>query len=553
VTIFCSKEEYFMNTGKLSSQVTNVAASSTQPCPRSGGYNIWLIGYVYTYIELKNFTSRDVAASHFYHIFNTVAIIIKRYQLQRNTIALCAINFKIFEKLMSKIKDMEAVLLFSKIKYESNQSKYGYIARTRKKLGSWFGYNEKKVDRLLKILEDKKFIKKEGCSFWGVRKLRITVLYACDHVPINFKILNHLYSFFDSIKASILFSKISFTFNKTSIAHEGKRWCALSKTDLAQWSGLDISTVRTLIKSFVKKGFILDKQFEYKGRFRSHFHLTAPALDILLHHPVYKNNHELARLGKVIHTRNSIEKEVIHTQIPQGKISIPIRKRTNDILENNITVIEKQKKAHYHKQKISTFCDINLNKISPTSLNTRQKKYLVIALERTYARKKFHRSNFKTIKAEVEYFILNATQRVGVSTFKHAVNRAMKILSDKCWCTPFGFHKYSDKGIVIAEKIKNRESEWERVKEGECQRELKSKHSVSHINSLLGQTNTNPDEGVQKNAESILKQIKSCQRDKNTNQVFSVARVKTLLERLYGLLNHGLDYNWLRIQLKRIV
>jgi predicted transcriptional regulator len=367
----------------------------------------------------------------------------------------------------------------------------------------------------------------------------------CGPIPVNFKILNHLVSIIGCRRVSLIFSKIAFAFNNTQIEHENKCWCALAKSELVKWSGVDIKTIQGYIKCLVQKGLILEKKFKYKGRNKSHFHITDYALEI-----IKTISDKTTIKNEKSQGQNSQPTQVTHTKIPLGKTPFPIRIRTevDNNSENNIT--GRIEYSQYKQNSCNNPSEGDINHIN-SELTKRQRKFLKSSLERTYARKHFPLSSFKQTLAEMEYFILNQAQHKGIITFKHAVNRAMKILSDGNWHTPFGFHKFSCAGKTIAEKNKEREATWQAQKSEEI-RALKG----SPILEVVKQTQEkNKSIEAQKQAEHLIEKIshlKALEAIKSIDQRHLLNQAKNFMGRLYELLNQGLSREWLQASLLNI-
>lgn len=89
--------------------------------------------------------------------------------------------------------------------------------------------------------------------------------------------------------------------------------------------------------------------------------------------------------------------------------------------------------------------DINLNNLGAIGkdLNKRQIAYLLAAIKTTAKRIRF---DISEIFGWIKFSILNPCQRKGVTDFKHAVNRFIKLLRERKLTMPFGYNKYTEDG-----------------------------------------------------------------------------------------------------------
>ncbi len=123
------------------------------------------------------------------------------------------------------------------------------------------------------------------------------------------------------------------------------------------------------------------------------------------------------------------------------KNAVPIRISTHSNTVNNIMAPKVKKRAIPYSQKNT----IIFNNIGQ-NLSNEQGRYLQSALDQTIANAQLSISSKEALYQELRFSILNPEQRLGVTTFQHAVHRCMKLLREKTWRTPKGFNRYSDYG-----------------------------------------------------------------------------------------------------------
>lgn len=362
---------------------------------------------------------------------------------------ICPLNFKKFDAMNKKVKNLDASLLLSKIIFHHKGTKIKkngkmWIIRSRNDLAQWFGHNVRKVDKLLRHLEEIGMLEKKTGTWFGVKKIFLCPNYTEDS-PVNITILKELINHLGSAKNALVFSRIAYAFANTNIKNENKKWCCIRKQQLAEWSNLSIRTIDTIVDDLKRKGFILFKKFTWKTRIQSHFHIPLPAIKMLI-----KNTPK----QQAVQAKTSVQ-----NFLPQpAKSSISIRVRTK-LKKTNITEARRISTA-MTKEK----CDINFLAINK-KLAVRQLKYIKSAIERTVSKNKLSISSPKQLEAEIIFSVLCQARKK--MTFTHSVSRAMKILADKNWRTPIGFKKYSEVGKQIAAQNDQDDRDWQRIKRQE--------------------------------------------------------------------------------------
>jgi hypothetical protein len=102
------------------------------------------------------------------------------------------------------------------------------------------------------------------------------------------------------------------------------------------------------------------------------------------------------------------------------------------------------------------------------SLTKPQKLYLKQALDNTIERYGLRISAPHELWSELCFAILNPQQRQGVTTFRHAVNRCMRLLAQKRWRRPSGFYQHDDQGRQMRARQHDWEQAWQSQKAEEC-------------------------------------------------------------------------------------
>jgi hypothetical protein len=371
------------------------------------------------------------------------------------------INFNALNKLTESIQDLDAILLFSKIKFHETHSKLTLkngikcITRTRKVMAKWFDFGLGKLDRLLRLLEKKGLIEIQKGLWYGKKQLFIATAQEEDYAAINTKVFTFLTEETGCLKAAVLFARIAFAMRNTKITHKGQKWCCLTREDLATLLSTSLRTTDAIIQKLVTKKLILAQNLVFKKKRRLHFSIPEETLNTLSQKAMaIMNEIKPEKEGRVVapkEAKPTAEATLSHScRFPHeepAKNEVPIRLSTNSIKENNNTIPspdEPKKPSVKHHD----FSDINLNTIND-KLNERQLLFLLSALKKTIQREQLMITNEKELFEELQYSILNPEQRRGVSSFKHAVSRCMQLLRQRMWRTPFGFHRYTESGQKI--------------------------------------------------------------------------------------------------------
>ena len=383
------------------------------------------------------------------------------------------INFTALNKLTESIKDLDAILLFSKIKFHETHSKLTLkngmkcITRTREAMAKWFGFGLGKLDRLLKLLEKKGLIEIQKRLWYGKKQLFIATAQEEDYAAINTKLFTFLTEETGCLRAAVLFARIAFAMRNTKITHKDQKWCCLTREDLATLLSTSLRTTDAVIQKLVTKKLILAQNLVFKKKRRLHFSIPEETLKQLSQKAmVIMNEIKLEKQGKVESKEATRSHSCRFPLEEPAKNEVPIILSTNSLKENNNTIARhdepKKPSASHHD-----FSDITLNTIND-KLNERQLLFLQSSLKRTIQREQLTITSEKELFEELQYSILNPEQRRGVSGFKHAVSRCMQLLRQRMWRTPFGFHRYTEYGQKIKTYREDQFKMHEERKKEEC-------------------------------------------------------------------------------------
>lgn len=449
-----------------------------------------------------------------------------------SSINLCPINFNGFAEINRITGNPEATLLFSKLKFHQINSKLKksgktWIARSRQQLSSWFGFSAKKTDGLLSNLEELGLIKRKVGLWYGKKRLFISTTSEINHVPVNQQLLEILIEATGSVRAALIFSKIAYSFANTKIEHENKLWCCLKKQDLADWAGLSIRTIDNMLEILLKKGLILKKNFVWREKLQTHFHIPEFATITLTKHfskvgkPTNKKNTETSKGSNAQNCRQQPAKKGVSI-----KIRTNLKKTNNNTSTTNLPTTLISKKS-----------DIIFNVIE-NELSQRQLKYLEGAFNNTLKRNNLKISSPQELWEQLKFSVLNIQQHKGIKSFQHIVSRCMKILSDGNWRTPIGFNNHSDYGTKIKKQKDRQILLWEKKKDEECQIAKKYKNITFNIKANARQTaKTEKALSFARKIVELTKQAKEVEEGSILNAV------DFLSSQINNLIHDGADRN----------
>lgn len=379
-------------------------------------------------------------------------------------------NFVQLEDINEKTRDFHTTLLYATLYFQIQKSKlftHGTktIARSREQLASFLNLSPSKLDKMIMQLESLNWIRKTVSTWRGKKRLFISSVTEAPDIEVHFRKLMFLTQYTGNFKASLLWAKIAFALNKSTIERDGLTWCTLKRETLAKLLCVSLRTVDSLIDSLVEKGLVQVRNFVWHGKRRLHFTI-----------PVTIHTQIVEELKDWLNKKEST---------PTQETSIEEEKQTSATEENRVEeyrhtpfLFKKEPKPHFcaeepakteksirlnkniqykNNNTISSMCskkeefdsgDINLNYIA-SELTRRQLHFLQAAFTKTLKEARLAVANEKELFEEIKYSILNPQQRRAVTTFKHAVSRCMQLLRQRTWRTPFGFNRYTNFGAEI--------------------------------------------------------------------------------------------------------
>ena len=191
-------------------------------------------------------------------------------------------------------------------------------------------------------------------------------------VPVNIKSLEVLLDITGSIHSSLIFSKIAFAFANTKIFHENKKWCCIKKQDLANWAGLSIRTIDSILYNLSSKGLILKKSFVWNDKLQSHFHIPNFAIKAIL-----ERLEALNRIDEDKKECSLAPSESQSSKNPQVSPDLQKSRYSKDAIkastEEDSNELNKSQNCRYYPAKKGVSIKIRTN-LKKTNNNTRKSK-----------------------------------------------------------------------------------------------------------------------------------------------------------------------------------
>lgn len=373
------------------------------------------------------------------------------------------VYFNVFDTYLEKIENLEASVLLSRLQYHCSNSKIireGKVWFTRQKaeMASWFKISTSKLDTLLRLLEEKGLILSKSFKYQNIRQLHISVPN-CQTGYVNFAVLEQAIALCGSLKEAMIFLRILYHYQHSSIELEGLKWFTKSREALASWAQISIRALDTLLKNLEKKGLFIKRTYKWKGAPQSHFHI--PESTVLALAP-----------EKIISTYSQ---ELCN--IDPAKITVPYIENINQSKQTKVN-----NTSNYLEKESGDINFSNQNaKETQISFNQRQIKYLEGSLKNLMGRDKLKISNPQELLEQLKFSVSNwvSTQKL---SFTHAVNRACSVIKNGNWRTPIGFHKHSDIGKKYHEAIVQKEQ----LEENKKHREIINDNELLLIMNEIG-------------------------------------------------------------------
>jgi len=372
------------------------------------------------------------------------------------------IYFNVFDSYLEKIENLEASALLSRLQYHCKNSEIireGKVWFTRQKdeIAKWFSITTSRLNSLLKLLEKKGLIFYKSFKYQNIRQLHISVPN-CQAGYVNFSSLEHATAICGGLKEAVIFLRILYHYQHSSIEIDGLKWFTKSRDDLASWARISVRTLDTLLKNLERKGLFMRRTYKWKGAPQSHFHIPESTV------------------------RSLISERIIATysqelcNIDPAKIEVPYIENINQSKQTKIN-----NTSNYLERESG---DINFsNQAAQIDLNQRQIKYLEGSVKNLIGRDKIKVSNPQELLEQLKFSVSSWVRTKNLS-FTHAANRACAVIKNGNWRTPIGFYKHSAVGKKYHESIVQQEQIEERKKYREATKDNDLSLIIDEIRKL---------------------------------------------------------------------
>ncbi|NQY42038.1 MAG: hypothetical protein HRT87_01670 [Legionellales bacterium] len=455
-----------------------------------------------------------------------------------NNTNICPFNFEKFTSLNSKVNDIEASLILSRIAYHQKLSTFAkdgktWAILTRRQIAGWFGFSVDKTDKLINLLISKGLMSKKSVLWYGVKKLIFTIDDKTEYPSVNFNLFENLVKQAGSVRSALLFSHISFRFANSIIQHDNDTWCCINKDTLANWSNTSIRTVDAILKKLINKGLINKRLFSWNNKSQTHFNIPSDIIKIFEKYweqvKITTQNTTLAKKNNTTlppAISNSFGNLVKLKPVNQHFCRSQQAKKPLSIIENtNI-------KKNNNNTCAINFYDSGL-KVIGNKLTHRQIQYLRGTISKIKLKHNLKISNPIEFEEWVKFSILQKSQRKGITNFQHAVSKFMKIIADNKYNMPIGFSKYSEYGVKAMKHKRDKGQCWQELKKQETQRTNKI-----DFNNFL-QTKNNYTEQALDVAKKIVELSKIEIKSTTENAVYNM--LDGFNNDIKGLVEKGAD------------
>lgn len=376
------------------------------------------------YSELP--VSRDINADLFCPFFNVAKI--------AETIRKCA--------------DSDAAVLAFHLKFKSNHTKYMQpdgkrkMSLTRREIASLYGWGLAHTDSVIRNLQRTGLAKVTRRTVNKRSKLYFEFDDQILPFPIHITALHKMAEVL-GLKEALLFSYILYRQRNSQLTYQDDRWAVVTREEIGTFLQVSPRTASRLLSTLKDRGIIIMENRVFNEQIQQHITIPKQAHELLA--PLI-NQFNVKKEDKSYPQQPAETPKVIHNPCCQN--------RSGDVAKIEAVYIEKNKNKNNitKSTKIDQYRQRSKNDIREIGeeLTDKQHRYLTQTLKATLehlGKQNLERQIFE----EVRFNILSPYQHKGINDFLWVVNRAMKLIRDKQWKTPWGFKKYSDYGKRQAE------------------------------------------------------------------------------------------------------
>jgi DNA-binding MarR family transcriptional regulator len=351
-------------------------------------------------------------------------------------------------EIIRKCGDIDTAVLAFHLKFKSNHNKYMQadgkrkMSLTRREIASYYGWGLAHTDSVIRNLRNTGLVKVTIRTANKRSKLFFEFDDQMLPFPIHITALHRMAQVL-GLKEAALFSYLLYRQRNSELNYQDDRWAAITREEMATFLQVSKPTVTRLLSTLKDRGIITMENRVFNDQIQLHVSIPKQAHELLA--PLVNQFH-VKKEDKSYQQQPPATPEVIHRGCDQNRIG--------DVIKTEAVYIEKNK----HKNNITKSAKIDQyrkrskNEIRPIGqeLTDKQHRYLEVAVKRTLedlGKPELERQIFE----EVKFNVLSPQQHKGIDDFLWVVNRAMVLIRNRQWKTPWGFKKYSEYGKRQAE------------------------------------------------------------------------------------------------------
>ncbi len=260
-----------------------------------------------------------------------------------------------------------------------------------------------------------------------------------------------------------LIDRVLFHYQNTQLYRNGKRWFTRLIPHLGEMLNISERYVRILINRLVERGWLEKLRAKWYGVPRLFLRPTDKLLKVL-----GIEDRPLPPPAKKIYSQPTSAPSSESIKILKEEVNINNNKNNRDVSSNM-----KNEKTERNVP--------NIDRIEE-SLSKGQTTLLIDMFKNL---KRHHGCQFsspKEILEEAKYAITSPQQFSGITKFRHRVNILAKLIREKRWRTPKGFHNHSEAGAAV--KAVRDLQDAESAKQHECPK-YRYKNAPMQLKRLL--------------------------------------------------------------------
>ena len=321
------------------------------------------------------------------------------------------VNFKIFDKLMSELGNIDDVIMYSALAYQCSANKperSGHVIRTGKQLAKYISCEEKKVGKVLKRLSDKGYINSKVGVRNGEKKHIVSAKFG--EPAVHFGKLAALTKYTQCNKLSVLMSYIVY-------AKDESGWCKLHSNKIKELLSLPERACQRFVKTLLNSEFF---EANLSGRYHNR------QIEIKIEDSF--SSIICTKTDEIDPDKKGVSPDILVVS-PDKKGVSPDKKGFCSLLvyNNRLTISKINSKGEVD---LSSTQNEQSSDSIVICLSDDDKKYLMGALRNTFDKMDCEYVNKDSVTEQILFSLTRRSSEAGTQSFKHAVNMRMKMLRD---------------------------------------------------------------------------------------------------------------------------